>query len=130
MNVLHQIIVPYLRKMKKTRMETISLEFLSDTKEHLKTLVQQLKQIHGVHVDLVEARDTTAPALVGVSIDNTVPETAQNVAQTLYSFLREEQSVQGQKKISLVTIEGNRVNIEDLPVEDIYKIIATAQEGQ
>ncbi len=111
-------------------METISLEFQSDTKEHLKTLEQQLKHIHGVHVDLVEPRDTTAPALVGVSVDSTVSETAQNVAQTLYSFLREKQSVQGQKKISLVTIEGNRVDIEDLSVEDIYKIIATAQEGQ
>ena len=116
--------------MKKKLMETISLEFISDTKEHLKTLEHQLKQIHGVHVDLVEPRDTTAPALVGVSIDSTVSETAQNVAQTLYSFLREEQSVQGQKKISLVTIEGNRVDIENLPVEDIYKIITTAQEGQ
>lgn len=111
-------------------METISLEFLSDTKEHLKTLEQQLKHIHGVHVDLVEPRDTTAPALVGVSINGSAPEAAQNVAQTLYSFVREEQSVQGQKKIYLVTIEGDRVDIEDLPVEDIYKIIATAQEGQ
>lgn len=111
-------------------METISLEFLSDTKEHLKTLEQQLKHIHGVHVDLVEPRDTTAPALVGVSIDSAVSETAQNVAQTLYSFLHEEQSVQGQKKISLVTIEGNRVDIENLPVEEIYKIIVSAQEGQ
>ena len=111
-------------------METISLEFLSDTKEHLKTFEQQLKHIHGVHVDLVEARDTTAPALVGVSINASVPEAAQNVAQTLYNFLREEQSVQGQKKIYLVTIEGDRVDIENLPVEDIYKIITTAQEGQ
>ncbi len=111
-------------------METISLEFLSDTKEHLKTLEQQLRHIHGVHVDLVEPRDTTAPALVGVSINGNAPETAQNVAQTLYTFLRDEESVQGQKKIYLVTIEGDRVDIEDLPVEDIYKIIATAQEGQ
>jgi len=111
-------------------METISLEFLSDTKEHLKTLEHQLKQIHGVHVDLVEPRDTTAPALVGVGINGNAPDAAQNVARTLYSFLHEGQSVQGQKKIYLVTIEGNRVDIEDLPVEDIYKIIATAQEGQ
>ena len=111
-------------------METISLEFLSDTKEHLKTLEQQLKHIHGVHVDLVEAHDTTAPALVGVGINGSVPEAAQNVAQTLYGFLREEQSAHGQKKIYLVTIEGNRVDIENLPVEDIYKIITTAQEGQ
>ncbi len=111
-------------------METISLEFISDTKEHLKTLEHQLKHIHGVHVDLVEPRDTTAPALVGVDISGNEPEAAQSVAQTLYGFLREEQSVQGQKKIYLVTIEGDRVDIEDLPVEGIYKIIVTAQEGQ
>ena len=104
--------------------------FFQIQRKHLKTFEQQLKHIHGVHVDLVEARDTTAPALVGVSINASVPEAAQNVAQTLYNFLREEQSVQGQKKIYLVTIEGDRVDIENLPVEDIYKIITTAQEGQ
>ena len=69
-------------------METISLEFLSDTKEHLKTLEQQLKHISGVHVDLVEPRDTTAPALVGVCLKVNVPEATQNVAQRLYDFLR------------------------------------------
>lgn len=111
-------------------METISLEFLSDTKEHLKNLERQLKHIHGVHVDLVEPRDTTAPALVGVGINGGVPEAAQGVAQTLYSFLHEEQSAQGQKKIYLVTIEGNRVDIEDLSAEEIYRIISTAQEGE
>ncbi len=111
-------------------METISIEFISDTKEHLKTLEHQLKRIHGVHVDLVEPRDTTAPALVGVSVDGNEPEAAQSVAQTLYTFLREEQAMQGQKKIYLVTIEGDRVDIENLPAEDIYKIIVTAQEGQ
>ncbi|GAC1429614.1 MAG: hypothetical protein PVS3B3_12970 [Ktedonobacteraceae bacterium] len=111
-------------------METISLEFLSDTKEHLKTFEHQLKQIHGVHVDLVEPRDSSAPALVGVSIDGSVPEAAQHVSQTLSSFIREEQSVQRQKKIYLVTIEGDRVDLENLAVEDIYKIIVTAQQGQ
>ncbi len=109
---------------------TISLEFISDTIEHLKTLEHQLKHIHGVQVELVEPRDSTAPALVGIGINEKVPEAAQNVAQTLYSFLREEQSVQGQKKIYLVTIEGDRVDIEDLPVEQIHTIIVTAQEGQ
>ena len=111
-------------------METISLEFLSDTKEHLKTLEQQLSRIHGVHVDLVEPRDATAPALVGVSIKEQVPEVTRNVAQTLYSFLREEKSAQGQKRIYLVTIEGDRVDIENMSADDIYKIITVAQEGQ
>lgn len=109
---------------------TLSLEFISDTKEHLKSLEHQLKHIHGVQVELVEPRDTSAPALVGIGVKQNVPEAAQNVAQTLYGFLREEQSAQGQKKIYLVTIEGDRVDIENLPVEDIYKIIVTAQEGQ
>ncbi len=111
-------------------METISLEFLSDTKEHLKTLEQRLKHIHNIHVDLVEPRDTTAPALVGISIKENTQEVIQSVAQTLYSFLREEQSTQGQKKIYLVTIEGDRVDIENMPVENIYQIIAAAREGQ
>ena len=53
--------LPVQRKMEKNIMETISLEFLSDTKEHLKTLEQQQKHIAGVHVDLVEPRDTTGP---------------------------------------------------------------------
>ena len=110
-------------------METISLEFLSDTKEHLKTFERQLRHIHGVHVDLVEPHDPTAPALVGIGLKEDVSETIQSVAQTLYNFLREEQGTQGQKKIYLVTIEGDRVDIENLSVEDIAKIIATAQEG-
>lgn len=111
-------------------METISLEFLSDTKEHLQTLEQQLKHIAGVHVDLVEPRDTTAPALVGVSLKGDVSEATQSVAQTLYSFLRDEQNTQGQKKISLVTIEGDRVDIGNMSAGDIYNIIARAQQGQ
>ncbi|GAC1355496.1 MAG: hypothetical protein NVS4B11_31160 [Ktedonobacteraceae bacterium] len=109
---------------------TITLEFISDIKEHLKAFEHQLKHIHGVRVELVAPRDHTAPALVGIGIDPSEEQAAQNVAQTVYNFLREEQSVQGQKKISLVTIEGDRVDIEDLPVEDIHKIIVTAQEGQ
>ena len=70
------------------------------------------------------------PALVGVSLKGNVSEATQNVAQTLYSFLHEEQGAQGQKKIYLVTIEGDRVDIENMSAEDIYRIIATAQEGQ
>lgn len=108
---------------------TITLEFISDTKHHLKALEHQLKHIHGVKVDLVEPHDHTVPALVGIGIDEKAEQAAQNVAQTLYSFLREEQSVQGQKEIFLVTKEGDRVDIKNLSVEEINKIIVVAQEG-
>ncbi len=65
-----------------------------------------------------------------MSIKGNVAEATQNVAQTLYSFLHEEQGTQGQKKIYLVTIEGDRVDIENLSAQDIYTIIARAEAGQ
>jgi hypothetical protein len=108
---------------------TITLEFISDTKHYLKALEHQLKHIHGVKVNLVEPHDHTIPALVGIGIDEKAEHAVQNVAQTLYSFLREEQSVQGQKKIFLVTKEGDRVEIEKLSVDEIKEIIVVAQEG-
>ena len=44
---------------------TITIEFFSDTKEHLRMLEQSLKHEHDVDVDLVEPRDAQAPAPVG-----------------------------------------------------------------
>jgi len=108
---------------------TLTLEFISDTKQHLKTLEHNLKHIHGVQVELVEPHDHTAPALVGIGISAREEQTAQTVAQTLYTFLHDEQSVQGQKQLFLVTKEGDRVDIETLPVEEIYKVIVIAQTG-
>ena len=49
---------------------TITLEFFSETKEHLKTLEQQLKQEHDVDVDLLEPKEATAPVLVAIGIKN------------------------------------------------------------
>jgi hypothetical protein len=108
---------------------TITLEFISDTKNALKAFEQQLKHIHGVEVSLLEPRDHTAPAIVAIGIDEKAEGAAQNVAQTLYSFLREEEMVQGPKKIFIVTIEGDRVEIEKLSVDEITEIIVMAQEG-
>ena len=108
---------------------TITLELIADTKQALKAFEHQLKHIHGVQVDLLEPHDHTAPAIVAISIDEKAQDAPQNVAQMLYSFLREEEMVQGQKKIFLVTIEGDRVEIEKLSVEEIKEIIAAAQEG-
>lgn len=108
---------------------TITLEFISDTKNALKALEHQLKHIHGVEVSLLEPRDHSVPAIVAIGIDEKAEGAAQNVAQTLYSFLREEEMAQGQKKIFIVTIEGDRVEIEKLSVDEIKEIIVVAQEG-
>jgi len=110
---------------------TVSIEFTSDTKQHLKILEHQLKHIHDVKVDLVEPRDPTAPALVAIGITKggeRAESAAQSIAQVLHNFLHDETS--GQKKIFLVTIEGERVDIEPLSVEEIRAIIVAAQEGE
>ncbi|MFL5692915.1 MAG: hypothetical protein ACJ795_14015 [Ktedonobacteraceae bacterium] len=112
---------------------TVTIEFTSDTHQHLKELEHQLKHIHDVKVDLVEPRDHTAPALVAIAIDKTgarAEAAAQNVAQVLYNFLHDEASAQSQKTISLVTIEGERIDIESLAVPQIKEIIYTARERE
>ena len=47
---------------------TVSLEFFSETKEHLRMLEQQLKHAHDVSVDMLEPKDLKAPALVAIGI--------------------------------------------------------------
>ncbi|MBV9690111.1 MAG: hypothetical protein JO202_10440 [Ktedonobacteraceae bacterium] len=112
---------------------TITIEFFSDTKEHLKILEQQLKHEHDVDVDLVEPKDVTAPVLVAIGIKKgggRAEKAAQRVAQVLYSFLHDEATPAGQKRIFLLTIEGDRVDIETLAVEEIEEIILAAKEGE
>ena len=112
---------------------TITIEFFSDTKEHLKTLEQRLKQEHDVDVDLVEPKDATAPALVAIGIKKhaeRAEKAAQGVAQILYNFLHDEVGAAGQKRIFLFTIEGDRVDIEPLSVREIEGIILAAKEGE
>ena len=112
---------------------TVTIEFTSDTEEHLRTLEHQLKHIHDVEVDLVEPRDPATPALIAIAIDKggtRAERAAQSVAQVLYNFLHDETGAQSQKKIFLVTIEGDRIDIEPLSVEEIKGIIVTAEEGE
>ncbi len=111
-------------------MTTASIEFISDTKQHLKTLEHQLEHIHGVRVDLVEPRDHTHPALISIDIHKGGAQTARAIAQTLFDFLRADESAQGQQHIFLVTIEGERIDIEPLSVEEITVIIVGAEEGE
>jgi|GEM_PF-725108 hypothetical protein len=107
---------------------TISLEFFSETKEHLKTLEQQLKHEHDVDVDLLVPKDATAPVLVAIGIKKhgeRAEKAAQRVAQILYHFLHDEAGATGQKRINLFTREGDRVDIEPLSMEEIEGILVS-----
>ena len=113
---------------------TVNIEFTSDTRQHLKTLEQQLKHIHDVKIDLLAPKDISiAPALIAIGLDRHIEKAqraAHTVAQTLYTFLHGDEAIQGQKKISLVTIEGDRINIESLDAAAIENIILEALEGE
>jgi hypothetical protein len=121
------------KKEKKTLQTTVTLEFTSDTKQHIRTLEHQLKHIHDVKVDMVVPKDPVAPVLVAIAITKggaRAERAAQSVAQTLHDFLREDTSAQSQKKIFLVTIEGERIDIEPLSAQEIERIILEALEGE
>ena len=112
---------------------TVSIEFVGDTEQHLKVLEHELKHIHDVKVDLVEPRDRTAPVLVAISISKGGARgvvAIQSIAQALYNFLHDGTSASDDKKIYLVTAEGDRVDIESLPVSEINAIIGAAYEGE
>ena len=109
---------------------TVTIEFFSDTKEYLKMLEQRLKHEHDVDVDLVEPRDATAPTLLAIGIKKhgeRAENAAQRVAQTLYTFLHEDA---GQHQALLLTIEGDRVDVKNLSVEQIKEIILEARENE
>ncbi len=112
---------------------TITLEFFAETKEHLKILEQQLKHERDVEVSMLEPKDAKAPVLVAIGIKKhgeRAEKATQRVAQILYHFLHDEAGAKGQKQIFLFTIEGDRVDIETLSVEDIEGIIWAAKEGE
>jgi hypothetical protein len=111
----------------------INLEFFSETKEHLQHLEQQLKQVHDVDVGLLVPKDATAPTLIAIGIKKggeRAVRAAQQVAQVLYDFLQDEAGAAGQKQLLLLTIEGDRVDIATLSVEEIEGIILAAKEGE
>lgn len=112
---------------------TVSIEFIGDSEQHLKVLEHELKHIHDVDVDLVEPRDRTAPVLVAIGIrkgGERATVATQSIAQALYNFLHSATSASEDKKIYLVTAEGDRVDIEPLPVSEIHAIIGAAYEGE
>ena len=112
---------------------TVSIEFVGDSEQHLKVLEHELKHIHDVGVDLVEPRDRTAPVLVAIGINKGGERgvvAIQSIAQVLYDFLHSGTSASEDKKIYLVTAEGDRIDVESLPVSEINAIIGAAYEGE
>jgi hypothetical protein len=111
----------------------VTIEFYSDTQQHLKILENQLNHIHDVDVYLVEPKDPEAPALVAIGITKggeRAALAAHNIAQVLYDFIHGPTSPQGEKKILLFTIEGGRTDIEPLTTEEIEGIIVTAKKEE
>ena len=112
---------------------TLTLEFRADTREHLKALEHDLKNIHGVQVFFVEPKDETAPVLISIGIrkrDEQADMTIRHVAHTLYDFVHGGAGEESQKTISLVTIEGERVDVASLTYDALKQIIAEAYIGQ
>ena len=112
---------------------TVTIKFTSNMEQHLRTLEQQLKHIRDVKVDLVEARDHKAPSLFAIAIGKSgerAEKAAETVAQVLHDFLHTDTSALSHKTIYLVTIEGERIDIEPMSVEDITGIIMAAKAGE
>lgn len=112
---------------------TVTIEFASNIEEHLRALEHQLKHIHDVHVDMIEPKDHSAPTLIAIGLHKggeRAKNAAHNVAQVLHDFLHSDTGVQGQRSIFLVTVEGERVDIEPLSVAEIESIIFVAEEEE
>jgi len=111
----------------------ITIEFFSDTDEHLKILENQLKHIHDVDVYLIEPKDPTAPALVAIGVTKggeRAAVAAHNIAQVLHDFIHDESGPQVEKKILMFTIEGGRIDLEPLTADEIEGIIVTAKKEE
>ena len=112
---------------------TITLEFTSDTRQHLHELEHELKKIHGVTVYFVEPRDQAAPVLISLGLSRKGEQAdleIRRIAHALYDFLHSSESDDGRKTITLVTIEGESVDIAPLSSDEIRDIIGQAYAGQ
>jgi len=121
------------RSRKKLAIADITIEFFSDSEQHLKILEHQLKHIHDVDVYLIEPKDATAPALIAIGITKSgerAAKAAHNVAQVLYDFIHDKTDPQIQKKILLFTIEGEHIDVAPLTADEIEGIIVTAKKEE
>ena len=110
-------------------MLTANIEFRSDSEQHLREIEDSLRRIHHIKVDLIRPLDQHAPALITIDIHRGGEETAHAIAQVLYDTLHVQNAAQGQKQIFLVTIEGDRVDIEPLNVGQITNVLLGAEAG-
>jgi hypothetical protein len=111
----------------------VTIEFFSDSEQHLKILENQLKHIHDVDVYLIEPKDATAPALVAIEITKAGERAeiaAHNISQVLHDFIHDETGPQVQKKILLFTIDGGRLDLEPLTADEIEEILLTAKNEE
>ena len=113
---------------------TFTLEITLETWPHLKDLEYELKQIPGIKVLLVEPRDATAPVLISIGIGKKDEQQAdliiRRIAHVLYDFLHSSAQETSQKHITLVTIEGESVDIAPLSFDEIKQLIVEAYAGQ
>ncbi len=112
---------------------TITLECTLETREHLRELEHELKQIRDLKVFFVEPRDADAPILISISILHSGEQAEQairRITSTLYDFVHGSTAEQGRRKITLVTIEGESVDIGELESEKLRGVIADAYAGQ
>ena len=71
----------------------VTIEFFSDSEEHLQILESQLKHIRDVDVYLIEPKEAAAPALVAIGITKRgerAAVAAHNIAQVLHDFIHDE----------------------------------------
>ena len=111
----------------------VTIEFFSDSEEHLQILESQLKHIRDVDVYLIEPKEAAAPALVAIGITKRgerAAVAAHNIAQVLHDFIHDETGHQVEKKILLFTIEGGRIDLEPLTADEIEGIIVTAKKEE
>ncbi len=111
----------------------VTIEFFSDSGEHLHILENQLKHIRDVDVYLIEPKDASAPALVAIGITKggeRAAVAAHNIAQALYDFIHDETGPHVEKKILLFSIEGGRIDLEPLTADEIEGIIVTAKKEE
>jgi hypothetical protein len=108
-------------------MQTATLEVRSGTREYYEEIERQLKTIQHVRVGAVEPLEADAPTLVTIEIHREGEETARRVAQVLCDASHANTGVQGQ--MSLVTIEGDRVDVGQLSVEQVTNVILGAEAG-
>ncbi|HEY1350994.1 MAG TPA: hypothetical protein VGF67_15350 [Ktedonobacteraceae bacterium] len=111
---------------------TITFEFAADS-QHLRELEHQLKGVHGVQVYFVAPGEKTAPVLISLGLSSKGEQAAQEIrriAHLLYDFLHSSKRDESWQTTTLVTIEGERLNIAALSSNEIRAMIAQAYAGQ